>query len=93
MVSADVRLKLTERTVSAFHWLFNVMMANIMTETTIVSRAPTTAPNVQISSVFVHNVMTKPSTRHLWSRKASAFAIVIRRLATLVLVKSPLTVV
>ena len=68
-------------------------MANIMMVTISAKNARTTAPNVQISSAFVHNVMTKPSTRHLWSRKASAFAIVIRRLATLVLVKSPLTVV
>ena len=48
------------------------MMANTMTETTIVSRAPTTAPNVQTSSVFVQNVLMTPSTRQLLSKLAVA---------------------
>ena len=93
MVSADVRLKLTERTVSASHWLFNVMMANTMTETTIVFRAPTTAPNVQTSSVFVQNVLMTPSTRQLSSKMANVSAIMATSLAILEPVKFQLAVV
>ena len=93
MVSADVRLKPSERTVSVSHWLFNVMMANTMTETTIVSRAPTTAPNVQILSVFVQNVLMTPSTQQLSSKMANVSAIMDTSLAILERVKFQLAVV
>jgi hypothetical protein len=69
------------------------MMANIMTETTIVSRAPTTAPNVQTSSVFVQNVLMTPSTRQLSSKMANVSATMATSLAILEPVKFQLAVV
>jgi hypothetical protein len=69
------------------------MMANTMTETTIVSRAPTTAPNVQILSVFVQNVLMTPSTQQLSSKMANVSAIMDTSLAILERVKFQLAVV